>query len=56
LGIDVDQDAGIVEVDREGGIAGDDAARAFVAAQLGELRVELGGEADRMARRPPCWA
>ena len=33
LGVDVDQDAGIVELDAEGRIAGDDAARAFVAAR-----------------------
>jgi hypothetical protein len=52
FGVDVDQDAGIVEVDGEGGIAGDDAARAFVAAQLGELGVELGGESDRMTTPP----
>ncbi len=40
---------GIVELDAEGRIAGDQPPRPFVAAERQQLRVELGSEADRMA-------
>ena len=49
LGVDVDQDPGIVELDAERRIAGDQPPRPFVAAERQQLRIELGSEADRMA-------
>ena len=49
LGVDVDQHAGIVDLDAERRIARDQAARAFVAAERDQLGVQLGREADRMA-------
>ena len=47
--VDVDQDAGIFHLDTLRRVARHQASRALVATQSHQLRIQLGGEADRVA-------